>query len=130
MIPKCFIHHIWHNEILPSAIMKLCFSTKPLLNGDSAAMTFTLMFMASHISKNSALENSPQLPVQNPMGGPKIWIQLLNIALMITLGSLNGMKVDADILICMFDKMEKDFPFIKLQIHCNIFFKGCCHWQT
>ena len=39
--------------------MKLCFSTKPLLNGDSAAMTFTLMFMASHISKNSAIENSP-----------------------------------------------------------------------
>ena len=66
--------------------MKLCFSTKPLLNGDSAAMTFTLMFMVSHISKNSALENSPQLPVQNSIGGPKIWIQLLNIALMITFG--------------------------------------------
>ena len=45
-----------------SAIMKLCLSTKPLLNGDAAAVTFTVMFMASHISKNSALANSPLPP--------------------------------------------------------------------
>ena len=79
--------------------MKLCFSTKQLQNGYSAAVTFTLMFMASHISKNSALANSPQLSLKNSMGGPKLWIQLLNTTLMIMLGSLHGMNVDGDNLI-------------------------------
>ena len=79
--------------------MKLCFSTKQLQNGDSAAVTFTLMFMALHISKNSALANSPQLSLKNSMGGPKLWIQLLNTTLMIMLGSLHGMNVDGDNLI-------------------------------
>ena len=44
-----------------SAIMKLCLSARPLLNGYSAAVTFTVIFMASHIFKNSALANSPPL---------------------------------------------------------------------
>ena len=79
--------------------MKLYFSTKQLQNGDSAAVTFTLMFMASHISKNSALANSPQLSLKNSMGGPKLWIQLLNTTLTIMLGSLHGMNVDGDNLI-------------------------------
>ena len=82
-----------------SAIMILCLSTKSLLNGDSAVVTLTVMFMASHISKNSALASSPPLSVKNIFGVPKIWIQLLNIALMIMLGSLDGAKVDADNLV-------------------------------
>ena len=77
-------------------MMKLYFSTKQLQNGDSAAVTFTLMFMASPISKNSALANSPQLSHKNSMGESKNWIQLLNITLMIMLGSLDGMDVDGD----------------------------------
>ena len=45
--------------------MKLCLSTKPLLNGDSAAVTFTVIFMALHISKNPTYANSPRLLVKN-----------------------------------------------------------------
>ena len=56
-----------------SVIMKLCLSTKPLLNGDSAPVTLTVIFMASHISKNSALANSPPLSVKHFSGAPKIW---------------------------------------------------------
>ena len=47
-----------------SAIITFCFSTKPLLNGGSAAVTFTVIFMAVNISKNSALANSPPLSVK------------------------------------------------------------------
>ena len=50
--------------------MKLCLSTRPFLNGDSAAVTFTVIFMASHISKNSALANSAPLSVKNVSGAP------------------------------------------------------------
>ena len=53
------------------------------------------MFVASHISENSALANSPPLSIKNSLGVPKIWIQLLNVALMITLGSFDGTKADA-----------------------------------
>ena len=84
------------HEHLQVVFWHLYFSTKQLQNGDSAAVTFTLMFMASPISKNSALANSPQLSHKNSMGGSKNWIQLLNITLMIMLGSLDGMDVDGD----------------------------------
>ena len=59
---------------MPSAIKKLCLSTKPLLNADSAPVTFTVMLMTLHISKNSALANSPPLSVEKFLGAPKIWI--------------------------------------------------------
>ena len=52
--------------------MKLCLSTRPLLNDDSAAVTFTVIFMASHISKYSAFANSPPLSVQNFSEEPNI----------------------------------------------------------
>ena len=95
---------------MPSTIMKLCLSTKPLLNGDSAAVAFTVMFIALHISKNSALANSPPLLVKNFLGATKIWIQLLNIALMITLGSLDVTKVDADNLVACSIRWGRIFP--------------------
>ena len=73
-------------------------------------MTFTVIFMSSHISRNSVLTKFPPLSVKNFLGAPKIWIQLPNIALMIKLYSLDGTKVDADNLGFMVDKVEKDFP--------------------
>ena len=90
--------------------MNLCLSTKPLPNCDSAAVTFTVIFMASHISKNSALANSPPLSVKNFLSAPKIWIQLLNNALIIILGYLDGTKVDADNLIAWSIRWRSIFP--------------------
>ena len=55
-----------------SAIMKLCLSAKPLLTCDSAAVTFTVIFMASHVSKNTALANSHPLSIKNLSSTPKI----------------------------------------------------------
>ena len=45
---------------------------------------FIVMFMSSHVSKNSALANFLPLSVENYLGAPKIWIELLNIAFIIT----------------------------------------------
>ena len=52
--------------------MNLCLSTRPLLNGDSAAVTFTVIFMASHISKYSVFANSPPFSVKNFSEAPNI----------------------------------------------------------
>ena len=48
-----------------SAMMKLCLSTSPLLNGYTAAVTLTVMFIDSAISINFELANSPPLSVKN-----------------------------------------------------------------
>ena len=73
----------------------------------TAAVTFTVIFMALHITKNSALTNSPPLSFKNFLGAPKIWIQLLNIAMMITLDSLDGTKVDADNLVAWWRRWRR-----------------------
>ena len=52
-------------------IMKLCCSTKPLLNAGSAAVTFPVMFMGLHVSKNAALAFSPPFSGKNLMAAPK-----------------------------------------------------------
>ena len=91
--------------------MKLYLSTKPLLNSDSAAVTSTVMFMAVHIFENSALTKSPLVSVKNFLGAPKIWMQLVNFALMITFGSFDGMKVDADIMVTWSIRWRRIFFF-------------------
>ena len=52
-------------------IMKLCCSTKPLLNAGSAAVTFPVMFMGLHVSKNAALAFSPPFSGKHLMAAPK-----------------------------------------------------------
>ena len=49
----------WSSGILSCilAVIMLCHSTNAILNGDSAEVTLTFMFMASHISKNWLLAN-------------------------------------------------------------------------
>ena len=68
----------WSSRILSSifAIIMLYLSTNQLLNGDSAAVIWTVMFMVLHISTNWLLANSPLLPVKNFSGAPWICIQI------------------------------------------------------
>ena len=64
-----------------SAMIKLCLSTTPLLNGDSDAVTLTVKFINSAISINFELANSPPLSVKNFSCAPYICTYDLQIAL-------------------------------------------------
>ena len=51
-----------------SEMIRLCCSIYSVLNGDSAAVVMTLMFIDSLISRNLLFENSPPLSVRNFFG--------------------------------------------------------------
>ena len=50
--------------------MRLCLSTNPLLQGDSAAVVLIVIPKLSHNWINSALANSPPLSVRNFSADP------------------------------------------------------------
>ena len=68
------------------AMMRLCQSTILLLNGDSAAATFTAIFIDSAISINFEFANSLLLSAKNFSGALYICIHDLKIALRMTSG--------------------------------------------
>ena len=80
-----------------STMMKLCIPTSPLLNGDLAAVTLTVIFIDSAISINFELASSPLLPVKNFLDAPYICIHDLKIALRMTYGSFDLTKLDTDV---------------------------------
>ena len=93
-----------------SAMMKLYLSTSQLLNGDSAAVTLTVMFIDSAISINFELTNSPLLSVKNVSVALYICIHDLKIALRMTSGSFDLRKLDTDNLIAWLIKCSKILP--------------------
>ena len=70
------------------ASVALCRSTKPLLKGLSAAVTFIKMLKLSAKVKKSLLANSPPLSDKIFFGEPKTEIQYCKIFLIITSGFL------------------------------------------
>ena len=75
----------------------LCLSTNPLLSGDLAAVTLTVMFMASHSFKNWLLANS-------------LRIQILNMLSSISFGSFDFIILDDDNLVAWLTKGRSMFP--------------------
>ena len=66
----------------------LCFSTRLLLQGDFAAVVFTVIPRISHISMKSLLVNSPPKPDKNLSADPYTDIQILNTSWMMVSGFL------------------------------------------
>ena len=93
-----------------SAMIKLCLSTRPLLNGDSAAVTLTMIFIDSAISIKLLLANSPPLSVRNFSGAPYICIHDLKMPLRIVSGSFDLTKLETDNLVAWSIKCNKIFP--------------------
>ena len=94
-----------------SAMVKLCLSTSPLLNGDSAAVTLTVMFIDSAISTNFETANSLPLSVKNFSGAPYICIHDLKITfLRMTSGSFDLAKLDTDNIVAWSIKCNKILP--------------------
>ena len=102
-----------------SAMMKFCLSTNPLLNGDSAAVTLTVMFIHSAISIDFELANSQPLSVKHFSDAPCMCIHDLKIALRMTSGSFDMAKLDTDNLVAWlmkcrfyFHKILNSFQYI------------------
>ena len=76
--------------------IRLWYSTKPLLQGDSAAVVLTVMPKILHYCINFLFMNSPLLCVRNFSAEPSTEIHILNIVLIIVSGFLFETTVDGD----------------------------------
>ena len=85
-------------------------STSPLLHGDSAAVTLTVIFIDSTMSINLELANSLLLSVKNFSGAAYICIHGLKIAFRMTSGSFDLTKLDTDNPVAWSIKCSKILP--------------------